>query len=767
MLNKLIKKACAWKGVTLIVSSIILIEFVIRSMGWLQSIELSALDLYFQIRPLEPPDQRFLIVGIEEADIQKIRKYPISDGVLAELLTKIKEQQPAVIGLDIYRDIPVEPGYQELVKIFKNTPNLIGIQKTIGDTYTTKIAPPPILKQLKQSSANDIVVDGDGVIRRGILYPYAEEDPSLPSLGLSVAINYLKNQKVITPVAGKDGFLQLGKTLFLPFERNDGGYVNTDDGSYQILLNYRSPAEGFPHVSMSDVLARRIPPDLMRDRIVLIGAYAPSLNDRFYTPFSRRLGGTTPIRTPGVEIQANLASQIISSALDERPLIKVWHDSLEYFWMGCWVTLTAILIRKSRYKTTEFQFFITASISVVILALSLIAITYSVFLSGWWIPLVPSLIGIFTSSILVAGYNYIKELKIANSTLRQTINELNTTLSELQKIKIELSNKIAENEVLYSEIVNQNQNLEIKVEERTQELKLKNTQLSETIFALRNAQRQIIAQEKLAALGLLTAGVAHELKNPLNFVNNYAVLCLNYFEEIQEDLVEIEQAFELDEEFEDLKEVIEIVGKNLQQIWGQGQRADNIIQMMLLHAHHETTAPEPTDINNLVANAIKLVHHSQTENSTVNNISLETNFDNSLEKIEVIPQEIHRALINIINNAYYAVKAKNPTEKDNFKPQIFISTKNLDKQVEICIYDNGTGIDEEILEKIFDPFFTTKPAGEGTGLGLSLTHDIIVGQHQGEIKVTTNSECGTNFTVILPKKSKLEIPELNQSELAE
>ncbi|MBA3923355.1 MAG: CHASE2 domain-containing protein, partial [Nostocaceae cyanobacterium] len=166
----------------------------IRMLGWLQPLELAAFDLSFRLRPTEATDERIVIVSIEESDLTRLKQWPFSDAVLAKLLTQISQQKPKVIGLDLYRDLPVEPGHEEITKVFKTTPNLIGIQKVIGDRFSSKVAPAPILAQLGQISANDVVVDTDGVLRRGMLFPIPG-DP-LPSLGLAMATAYLKEQGI-------------------------------------------------------------------------------------------------------------------------------------------------------------------------------------------------------------------------------------------------------------------------------------------------------------------------------------------------------------------------------------------------------------------------------------------------------------------------------------------------------------------------------------------------------------------------------------------
>ncbi|MBW4577776.1 MAG: CHASE2 domain-containing protein [Aphanothece sp. CMT-3BRIN-NPC111] len=730
------KLAHQWWGAIFAVTSVAGLVIALRLLGWLQPLEWAALDLCFQLRPPEPPDQRILIVGLTESDIKKLR-WPISDKILASVLNKIKLQRPQVIGLNFYRNFPVDPGHQELVKVFEGTPNLIGVEKAVEDRVRAKIPPPPVLKKLDQVSANDLITDGDGVVRRGILFPYSEGRESIPSFGLAVALLYLQDRG-ITPISSDKGFMQLGKTTFAPLEDSDGSYVRTDAGGYQILLNFRGPAHSFPRISFTDVLENRIPPNLMRDRIILIGSQATSLNDAFYTPYSRGLM-TAPIRTHAVEIHANLASQILSSVLDNRASLKVWAEPLEELWIVFWIGVSTTWISRHAKNSRKLfkRFLLITLIRAVTACVSLALISYVAFLMGWWVPVIPAVLGICISTIVITGYIY--------------INKLQETVEYLQIVQGELEFKIEENSLLYEQLRDYSRTLESKVEERTQELQTKNQQLEEALQQLKAAQKQIIAQEKLASLGALTAGIAHELKNPLNFVNNFAALSADLAQELQSEIQN--QLEQLDPKFvEYIQELVADIIENSAEIERQGKRADSIIQNMLAHAHHEESQiQELVDINALVAEAVKLVYHSIRSKNSSFNISIEANYDDSINTINIVQQDMSRALINIIDNACYAAYAKKQELGEEFTPMLSVRTKNLDTNVEIRISDNGPGIPPLVLDKIFNPFFTTKPAGVGTGLGLSLAHDIIVSQHQGTINVETSLEEYTEFVILIPK----------------
>jgi predicted ATPase/signal transduction histidine kinase/tRNA A-37 threonylcarbamoyl transferase component Bud32 len=295
-----------------------------------------------------------------------------------------------------------------------------------------------------------------------------------------------------------------------------------------------------------------------------------------------------------------------------------------------------------------------------------------------------------------------------------------------------------ENAILYEQLEDYSHNLEIKVEERTKELKA--------------AQKQIIAQEKLASLGLLTAGVAHEIRNPLNFVNNFAALSVNLAQELAEEIETQYERLEADT-VEYIKEILSDLVGNVTEIQKQGERADSIIQNMLLLSRSDTKGQRQlSDINALVGEGLQLAYHSLRNKYNDFNIAIETDYDSELGEVAVVAQDLCRALINIIDNACYAAHQKKKTLGDDFVPRLTIATQNQGDSLLISIKDNGQGIPPDFLDKIFTPFFTTKPTGEGTGLGLSLTHDIIVGQHHGEINVHTEVGEYTEFVLSLPKK---------------
>ena len=274
-------------------------------------------------------------------------------------------------------------------------------------------------------------------------------------------------------------------------------------------------------------------------------------------------------------------------------------------------------------------------------------------------------------------------------------------------------------------------------------------ELRKSLEELRTAQDRLVQTEKLASLGQLTAGIAHEIKNPLNFVNNFSSVSIELIDELRQAL----DGAKLDKKRRaEINEIAEILQGNLDKVVQHGKRADSIVKNMLLHSRAGSGEHRPVDINAIVEESLNLAYHGARAEKQGFNITLERSFDPAAGEIDLFPQEITRVLLNLISNGFYAAtKRKAEANGGGYEPTLTAATKNLGDSVEIRIRDNGTGIPPEVKEKMFNPFFTTKPAGEGTGLGLSLSHDIIVKQHGGTIEVDTEPGAFTEFRIVLPR----------------
>jgi signal transduction histidine kinase len=280
------------------------------------------------------------------------------------------------------------------------------------------------------------------------------------------------------------------------------------------------------------------------------------------------------------------------------------------------------------------------------------------------------------------------------------------------------------------------------------ELRERTTELSRSLEDLRTAQDRLVQTEKLASLGQLTAGIAHEIKNPLNFVNNFSAVSVELIDEMNEVFKDLKLDGKKREEIDELAHMLK---GNLEKVVQHGKRADSIVKNMLLHSREGAGEHRPADINAIVEESLNLAYHGARAEKSGFNITLKRDLDPKAGMIDLYPQEITRVLLNLISNGFYAATKRKEAGVDGFEPTVSAATKNLGHSVEIRIRDNGTGIPSEVKEKMFNPFFTTKPAGEGTGLGLSMSHDIVVKQHGGKIDVNTEAGSFTEFIITLPR----------------
>ncbi|MEL6553515.1 MAG: CHASE2 domain-containing protein [Cyanobacteria bacterium J06621_11] len=368
--------------------------------GWFETVELGFLDQFFRWRSSTGEiDERILVVTIDENDITSAGQWPISDRMLSQLLLKIGEHEPASIGIDLYRNLPVEPGSAELVESFNTMPMVIGAERIIGEA----VAPHKTLAELGQSASIDLVVDDDGRVRRGLLSVISSEAEVKHGLAAALALDYLSAQNIYPEASDPNGHsfsLQLGRSLITRFEGNDGGYVNADSGGYQVLMNYRRGHEQFESIGMTAVLNGELTEEKVRDRIVLIGSTAVSLPDLFYTPLHRER------QISGVYIHAHLVSMILSAALDGEPFLKTIPTYLEWLWATSWAAVSLLASRSvlySRSIKTELPAW-RLVFRFIFLSSSLGLSGYGLFLAGWWLP-----IGLPLASMLATvsiGFGY-------------------------------------------------------------------------------------------------------------------------------------------------------------------------------------------------------------------------------------------------------------------------------------------------------------------------------------------------------------------------
>ena len=384
MWQKLKQEIAIWRGGAIPGIAVIGLVILARLTGYLQFFELAALDNFLRWRPQETIDERILIVGINDNDISNLDSYPISDIELANLIQTLEKDNPVVIGVDIVRDKPQEPGHAELVQVFRQYNNIIGIEKILSDEKNSRIykIQPPTALPSEQVGFVDAILDRDGNLRRSLLSVVKDNELKF-SLSIKLAEKYLKTKGYTLDNVSEDPetmqFNGVELTRFIP---NSGGYINADAGGNQILLNFRSGKNPFRIVSLEDIKTGKVNQDWIKERIVLIGITALSFKDVLNAPGVK---ADNPGLVYGVEIQAHAISQIISAVLDQRPLLTVWSDQWEYFWILAWGLLgisLARLLSQSPWKLL---------IIIIINNILIIAICYLLLLTqGLWLPVVPA-----------------------------------------------------------------------------------------------------------------------------------------------------------------------------------------------------------------------------------------------------------------------------------------------------------------------------------------------------------------------------------------
>lgn len=397
-----------WRGVWLATPVAAIATIALRMSGVLEPWELGTFDVYLRLRPPLPPDERIAIVGIDETDLQQQGTAILPDRIYADLLSKLAAMKPKAIGLDMYRDVPVRPGHEELNRIFAENDNIIGIQKTLGDSDRETIPAPPILKEKGQVGANDTIQDADGRVRRGFAYVADRNDNIITSLSASLALLYLEPEGVsLEPL--ETGQWRWGQTILNPVQSYTGGYVRAKTGrGFQVLIDHRGDREYFETVPLRDILDEKVAKDWGRDRIILIGAIGESANDLFLTPFSSGIFGTSR-PSAGVEIHAHLVSQFIRGALEGAPLFKTWPEWAEIVWLVAWCLLGAGLSWTGRYGIeTQGSGALGSRLREVAIALGTAVVlfggAYLALLWGWWIPVIPPFLGFSGSTLLVTAY---------------------------------------------------------------------------------------------------------------------------------------------------------------------------------------------------------------------------------------------------------------------------------------------------------------------------------------------------------------------------
>ena len=408
----------------------------LRAVGALQGLELGVYDQMMRLRPTPPPDDRILVVGIDEADIQSRQEWPIADSTLAELLTILVAAEPRAIGLDMFRDLPIGDGRAALLEQIQASDRIIPVCKISSPANPG--VPPPTDTPETQVGFSDLVVDPGGILRRSLLIaaPPADSevvgthlcnDPEaqLFSLGLQLALLYLAEDG-ITPELTAQQELRLDQTVLPRLQPNLGGYRNVDAQGYQIMLNYRSAKTAVPQVSLTEVLSGEVDPAQIRDRVILIGATTPEAKDEFYTPFSGGLRDSQ--KMAGVTVHAQSVSQLLSAVLDDRPLLWSWPTWGEALWIVLWGLSGALFAWYIRRPLTY------AVVAIMLLG-GLYGLCYGLFLQGGWIPLVPPALALGLASGGVVLLDRFNKSDYGQAVYKQMKNLLRLEI-EIDKTKV-------------------------------------------------------------------------------------------------------------------------------------------------------------------------------------------------------------------------------------------------------------------------------------------------------------------------------------------
>ena len=402
---------------------VIVAVMIARLTGALQFLELVTFDRFLLLRPPEPMDERIVIVSITEEDIQRAKTYPIPDREIAELIKSLQTYQPIAIGLDIVRDIPVEPGNAELTSVFRSSKNTIGVEIALPDRSGFTVAPPPALRS-EQVGFADAVLDADGYQRRSLLGAHNPQQEYRFSLAIRLAERYLaaRGIKLGNGIRDRDA-MRFDSIELTRVQSNSGGYVGADAGGNQILLNVRSGKMPFRVLSLSQIKSGQVNPDWIRGRIVLIGMMSFSAKD---LASSGAIVGINPGRIYGVEIQAHATSQIVTAVLDRRSLLRVWADAWEYLWIVAWGLLGISL---GRFLRSPWKILL----GLLVASVSSIALCYWLILLGWWVPIVPVLLVLVLNGAgLMAAlfYRHEQELRLRleerQFAIEQTFNAIHS-----------------------------------------------------------------------------------------------------------------------------------------------------------------------------------------------------------------------------------------------------------------------------------------------------------------------------------------------------
>lgn len=635
-------------------------------LGVFNLLEWEVRDRFFLLRPAEAIDPTIVVITIDEQDIQAAKDWPIPDGILADLLTKIADQEPRAIGLDMYRDLPEEPGHDRLVEVFQSTPTLTGIEKITGN----RVGPPPALAEQGQVGLADLVLDGDRKVRRSLLTAQDEQADDAIKAGLATqaALAYLGAEGINLEAVDPDRqIFQLGKVQFQPLRAQEAGYASEKLGGYQILLNWRGADEAFTSVPMREVLAGDVAADLMRDRIVLIGSIAPSTNDFFETPYSRVDGSGSQRVMPGVFVHANIASQLVQGALHGRVGIVGFSAAEQHGWIVLWTLLGTAgswIIADRQQRRQQFRFLRGAFFSGLGVSGLLVVGAYGSFLHGVLVPVVPPLIALTISGLATTNAYRLKTLKDTNDQLGYANGQLETANNQL---------------------VDYSKTLEARVEERTKSL----------------ATAKQAADAANQAKSEFLANMSHELRTPLNGILGYAQI--------------LERSPTLAPKEIKGVSIIHQCGSHLLTL------INDILDLSKIEARKLELYPNDFDLLLFLEGVVEICKIKAEQKG----LEFRCRFAENLPAgIHADEKRLRQVLINLLGNA---IKF---TDKGSVTLEVTAALGSENKAVQkirFQIEDTGVGMSPAQLAKIFLPFEQvgdTDKKAAGTGLGLAISQRI-------------------------------------------